>query len=124
MYDDMKFRMIKFVLNDMYNCRRALRDYHEKGGLQIHQDAVRNLFESLVIMVSPVMTRWSERIWCNVLKNTKDVKFRKGLVKNKKGGKKKKDGGATAELLLPRRRYVSLSLFNRTIYCGKKRTLE
>jgi len=71
-YADMKFSMaIKFAFNDMRNHRKSYRDYHEKCGLQMHADVVHTFCKRLVIMISPVMTHWSEHVWCNVLHNKK-----------------------------------------------------
>lgn len=70
MYETMKFSMaMKFAFNDMRITRKGYRDYHEKCGLRMHRGVVRKFLEAFVIMVSPVMTHWSEHIWRNVLKN-------------------------------------------------------
>lgn len=67
-YADMKFSMaIKFAFNDMRNHRKSYRDYHDKCGLQMHADVVRTFCEQLVIMIAPIMTHWSEHVWCHVL---------------------------------------------------------
>ena len=115
---------IKFAFNDMHNYHRSYRDYHGKCGLQMHQGVVWNFLEALIIMVSPVMTHWSECIWCNVLKNTKNLKFLKELIKKKKGGKKKKDDGATTEPHTNKEKKRAIIFVQPNYPLRKKRTLD
>eukprot|EP00548_Thalassiothrix_antarctica_P005965 CAMPEP_0194147824 /NCGR_PEP_ID=MMETSP0152-20130528/28058_1 /TAXON_ID=1049557 /ORGANISM="Thalassiothrix antarctica, Strain L6-D1" /LENGTH=1261 /DNA_ID=CAMNT_0038848911 /DNA_START=123 /DNA_END=3908 /DNA_ORIENTATION=- len=117
MYLDMKFSLaIKFAFHDMRNHRKVYRDYHEKCGLAMHSTVIFKFIEQIVIMISPIMTHWSEHVWCHILNKEGSVtrapwpttsglpkelllqdkylsdlvtSFRKQLTKKKKGGKKK-----------------------------------
>jgi len=70
MYEQMKFALaMKFGFSDMRIHRKVYREYHEKCGLQMHRSVIRKYLEALVIMMTPVMTHWSEYIWGSILKN-------------------------------------------------------
>jgi len=70
MYEQMKFALaVKFGFCDMRIHRTVYKEYHEKCGLQMHCAVIRKYLEALIIMMTPVMTHWSEYIWGTILKN-------------------------------------------------------
>lgn len=70
MYEQMRFALaVKFGFSDMRIHCRSYRECHEKCGLQMHRAVIRKYLEALLIMMTPVMTHWSEYIWGNILKN-------------------------------------------------------
>ncbi len=69
-YANMRFsQAVKCGFEDLRVARKTYRDYHDKCGLKMHRDVVRRFVEVQAILICPVITHWSEYIWCNVLKN-------------------------------------------------------
>lgn len=74
MYKAMKFSLaVKWAHHEVAILKKKYREYHAKSELAMHKGCLMRLIRAQVIMMSPIITHWSEHVWRDILGEPKSV---------------------------------------------------